>query len=74
MSPHREEERAPVVVPRMALLLAVVGVLLMSCSFLFPHTELAIAPEGATLDELGIALMADIERWIESLLWLLGIL
>lgn len=41
---------------------------------LFPHTELAIRPEGTTLDELGIALLADIERWIESSLWLWGLL
>ncbi len=46
--------------------------LLVSCSFLFPHTELAIAPEGTTLDELGLALIADVERWITSVLWLFG--
>jgi len=47
--------------------------LLASCSMMFPHTELAIAPEGATLDELGIAIIADIERWIDSLLFFLGL-
>jgi len=41
---------------------------------MFPHTELAIAPKGATLNELGIAIIADIERWFTSLLFILGIL
>ena len=48
--------------------------LLASCSMLFPHTELAIQPEGATRDELGIALLADVERWIDSILFGLGVL
>lgn len=52
----------------LALLLA-----LPACSMLFPHTELAIQPEGATLDELGIALLADFERWIDSILFMLGL-
>lgn len=47
---------------------------LPACSSLFPHTELAIQPEGATLDELGLALLADVERWIDTLLWVGGVL
>lgn len=59
---------------RSGLLLAVVAcAALTSCSMMFPHTELAIAPEGATLDELGIGIVADVERWITSILWLFGI-
>ena len=47
--------------------------LLASCSMLFPHVELAIAPEGTTLDELGLALIADVERWVTPVLWLFGL-
>lgn len=57
----------------LALLLLAVC-LFSACSMMFPHTEMAIAPEGATLDALGIAILADIERWIESLLFLIGTL
>lgn len=60
---------------RAALTAAVLACLaISSCSALFPHTELAIAPEGATLDELGIALLADFERWVDTLLWIGGVL
>lgn len=40
---------------------------LVSCSTIFPHIEQAILPEGATLEELGIALIADGEMWISRL-------
>jgi hypothetical protein len=53
--------------------LALSALVLSSCSMMFPHTELAIAPEGATLDELGIGLLADGERWIDAMLWLMGL-
>lgn len=56
------------------MLLVLVLCLFSACSMMFPHTELAIAPKGATLDELGIAILADIERWIDSLLFIFGIL
>jgi hypothetical protein len=66
------ERRERVVVLVACAIMALV--LLVSCSAIFPHTELAIQPEGATLDELGIALLADVERWIDSLLFALGVL
>lgn len=47
--------------------------LLASCSMLFPYVEMAIAPEGTTLDELGLALVADVEQWVTSVLWLFGL-
>jgi len=57
-----------------SLALLLVVCLFSACSMMFPHTELAIAPKGATLNELGIAIIADIERWFTSLLFILGIL
>jgi hypothetical protein len=56
------------------MLLVLVLSLFPACSMMFPHTELAIAPKGATLDALGIAILADIERWIDSLLFIFGLL
>ena len=52
---------------------SVACLLLASCSMLFPHVELVIAPEGTTLDDLGLALIADVEHWITSVLWLFGL-
>lgn len=46
---------------------------LSACSMMFPHTEIAIQPEGATLDELGIALLADAERLVDAILYGFGV-
>lgn len=46
---------------------------LPACSLLFPYTERAIQPAGTTLEELGIAILADIERWFDSVIYLLGL-
>lgn len=56
------------------MMLVLMLCLFSACSAMFPHTELAIAPKGATLDALGIAILADIERWIDSLLFIFGLL
>lgn len=57
-----------------AVLIAGAVCALSACSLLFPHAERAIEPQGATLNELGIALLADIERWVDAIIFLLGIL
>jgi hypothetical protein len=38
----------------------------MGCASIFPNMAEAIAPEGASLEEAGIGLLADIELWIET--------
>lgn len=48
------------------LLLVAVSCLLMGCASIFPNMAEAIAPEGASLEEAGIGLLADIELWIET--------
>lgn len=54
-------------------LAALLGLMCLSgCSVLFPNLEAAIFPEGATLEEAGIALAADFESWVDSVLWVLG--
>jgi len=40
--------------------------LLVGCASILPSTAAAIAPEGATLEEAGLGLMADVELWIET--------
>lgn len=70
---HRQENRTASTRLVLACLLLVLALALPSCSFMFPHTELAIQPEGATLDELGLALIADVERLVDSLLFFFGL-
>jgi len=49
------------------LLVACVLVLLPACGMLFPYTAVAVAPAGATVDEAGLGLLADLQNWIEKL-------
>lgn len=56
------------------LVMLVLLAALPACSMMFPHTELTIAREGTTLDELGISIIADIERWFDTLIFALGLM
>lgn len=46
------------------LILCVLG--LAGCSVIFPNTAEAIRPEGATIEEAGFGLLADIQLWVET--------
>lgn len=45
---------------------------LCGCATVLPHTADAIAPAGATLDDLWLGLGADVEMWVEQIGWLLA--
>lgn len=49
-------------------LIVVLGVcvILSGCAYVFPNTAAAIAPEGATVGEAALGLLADFEMWIET--------
>ena len=49
-------------------LLPLVGALplLVGCAYAFPNTAEMIYPKGASLDDLGLGLLADIEMWVEQ--------
>lgn len=40
-------------------------VVLLSCSMVMPNTAQAVAPQGATVEEAGLGLLADIQMWFE---------
>lgn len=40
--------------------------LMVGCAYVFPNTAEMIYPEGASLDDLGLGIVADIEMWIEQ--------
>lgn len=42
-------------------------VMLCGCGMLFPYTAAAIAPEGATVGEAALGVLADIQNWIEKI-------
>lgn len=46
------------------LILCVLG--LIGCATIFPYTSAAIDPAGATVEEAGLGLLADIQMWIET--------
>ena len=54
--------------PQLASLALVLGacVAMSGCASMFPNTAAAIAPEGATLGEAGLGLLADVDMWIET--------
>lgn len=52
-------------------ILALVALLLMSCSTIMPNTAEAIAPN--TFSDLALGIAADVESWISYLSLLLGL-
>lgn len=40
--------------------------LLVGCAYVFPNTARMIQPAGASLDDLGLGIVADIEMWIQQ--------
>lgn len=56
------------------LLVTVACSVLTGCATVLPNTARAIEPQGATLDDVGLALIADVEMLLEQLGWIWAIL
>lgn len=60
------EQSAKLLKPASLLTAVVLLMVLTGCTLLFPNTAAAIEPQGATLEEAAVGLLADVEMWIST--------